>query len=215
MPIGVTTFLEFSMFSVVTLLIGRMGVDAVAAHQIASNVGGMTFMVPLALGMAVSIRVGFNVGANDLAAARRSGSVAISVALVFAFVAAGLVFFSRELIAGLYTTEIPVLLLATDLLLFVVAYQFFDDTQVTAIGALRGFKDTKTPLWVAILSYWAIGLPVGVVLGFGWLDIETFVGVRGFWVGLSVGLLVAAVILTARFRWLSRAEHRIAELAGY
>ena len=78
MPIGVTTFLEFSMFSVVTLLIGRMGVDAVAAHQIASNVGGMTFMVPLALGMAVSIRVGFNVGANDLAAARRSGWVAIS-----------------------------------------------------------------------------------------------------------------------------------------
>src|SRR5690606_18181129 len=64
-PIGLTIFLEFSMFSMVTLLIGRLGVDAVAAHQIAFNVGGLAFMVPLALGMAVAIRVGFNVGAGD------------------------------------------------------------------------------------------------------------------------------------------------------
>lgn len=212
-PIGATIFLEFSMFSVVTLLIGRMGVDVVAAHQIASNVGGMTFMVPLALGMAASIRVGFNVGANDIPAARRSGWVAIGVALMFALVAAVLVFFSRQWIASVYTTEVPVLVLAADLLLFVVLYQFFDDAQVTAIGALRGFKDTRTPMWVAIVSYWALGLPVGVVLGFGWLGFEVFVGVRGFWVGLTLGLLVAAVFLVARFRWLSHAEHRILELA--
>ena len=73
LPIGVTVFLEMAMFSMITLLIGRLGVEAVAAHQIAASVGGMTFMVPLALGMAVSIRVGFNVGAGDLVAARRSG----------------------------------------------------------------------------------------------------------------------------------------------
>ena len=214
LPIGTTIFLEFSMFSVVTLLIGRLGVDVVAAHQIAGNVGGMTFMVPMALGMAASIRVGFNVGANNIPAARRSGWVAISVALMFALVAAVLVFFGREMIAGLYTTEVPVLMLATDLLLFVVLYQFFDDAQVAAIGALRGFKDTQTPMWVAIVSYWVVGLPVGVVLSFGWWGFDAFIGVRGFWVGLTVGLVVAAIFLTARFRWLSRAEHRIAALAS-
>jgi MATE family multidrug resistance protein len=191
-----------------------MGVEAVAAHQIAGNVGGMTFMVPLALGMAASIRVGFNVGANNIPAARRSGWVAIGVALVFALIAAVLVFFLREPIASLYSTEVPVLMLAVDLLLFVVLYQFFDDAQVATIGVLRGFKDTRTPMWIAIISYWAIGLPVGVTLGFGWLGFEAFIGVRGFWVGLTAGLVVASVFLVARFRWLSHAEHRILELAG-
>ncbi|MCZ6618236.1 MAG: MATE family efflux transporter [Gammaproteobacteria bacterium] len=214
LPIGATMFLEMSMFSVVTLLIGRLGVEAVAAHQIAGNVGGMTFMVPLALGMAASIRVGFNVGSNDLPGARRSGWVAISVSLAFAAVAAVAVFFSRDFIAGLYSTELPVLLLAVDLLLFVVVYQFFDDAQVTAIGALRGFKDTRTPMWVAMVAYWLIGLPVGIAVGFGWLPVDGFLGVRGFWVGLVVGLVVAAAILVLRFRWLSGKEIRIREFAA-
>jgi len=212
LPIGASIFLEFSMFSVVTLLIGRLGVDAVAAHQIAANVGGMTFMAPMALGMAVSIRVGFNIGANDLPAARRSGWVAIGAALVFALVAALLVFYSRGLIAGMYSKEAPVLMMAMDLMLFVVFYQFFDDAQVTAIGALRGFKDTRAPMWVAIVSYWTVGLPVGVMLSSGWFG-TGLAGVRGFWAGLTLALVVAAVILVARFRWLSHAEDRVAQLA--
>jgi MATE family multidrug resistance protein len=200
--------MEISLFSVVTLLIGRLGAEAVAAHTIASNVGAMTFMVPLALGMAVSIRVGFNVGAGDFAAARRSGWVAIGLALVFALFAALLVYGSRSFIAGLYTSETFVLVLAVDLLLFVALYQFFDDTQVTAVGALRGFKDTRATMWVAMLSYWGVGLPVGAALGFGVVEVDGFSGVRGFWVGLLAGLGVAAVVLCARFRWLSvRHDH--------
>ena len=85
--------MEISLFSVITLLIGRLGAEAVAAHTIASSVGGMTFMLPLALGMAVSIRVGYNVGAGDLAAARRSGWVAIGLSLIFALFAAIVVYF--------------------------------------------------------------------------------------------------------------------------
>ncbi len=217
LPIGLTNFLEISMFSVVTLLIGRLGVDAVAAHQIAASVGGITFMVPLALGMAVSIRVGYNVGAGDLPGARRSGWVAIGVSLAFALLAALAVLFGRELLAGLYSTEAAVLTLAVDLLLFVALYQFFDDSQVTAVGALRGFKDTRAPMWMAVLSYWAVGLPVGVVLGFGWLDVaglEPFEGVRGFWVGLLAGLGVAAVLLVTRFGWLSRRHQRVLEFSS-
>jgi MATE family multidrug resistance protein len=98
-----------------------------------------------------------------------------------------------------------------------VLYQFFDDTQVTAIGALRGFKDTRTPMWVAIFSYWFIGLPVGISLGFGWIEIPAlaaFAGVRGFWVGLLAGLGVAAVILLLRYNWLSRQEAHILQFSA-
>lgn len=213
-PIGASTFLEFSMFSVMTLLIGRLGVDSVAAHMIASNVGGLTFMIPLALGMAGSIRVGYNVGAGDLDAARRSGRVVIGISALFAVVAAAAVFFGREFVAGLYSNDTSVTLLAGELLLFVAFYQLFDDTQVTAIGALRGFKDTRTPMVVAAFAYWGIGFPVSVTLGFGFLGAPEL-GVHGFWWGLSVGLAVASLVLLLRFRWLSNQRERVLQLARH
>lgn len=213
LPIGLGIFLEFSMFSVITLLVGRLGVEAVAAHQIASNVGGMAFMIPMALGMAVAIRVGFNVGRGDLDAARRSGWVAIGVSLAFAALAAAVLLTARGFIAGLYSTEVAVVTLAAELMVFVAVYQFVDDSQVTAMGALRGFKDTRTPMVIALIAYWAVGFPVGVALGFGWVDVPRFEGVRGFWVGLFAGLTVAAVVLCVRFAWLSRRADVVAHLA--
>lgn len=213
-PIGLTIFLEFSMFSMVTLLVGRLGVAAVAAHQIATSVGGLAFMIPMALGMAVAIRVGFNTGAGDLAAARRSGWLAIGVSLAFALVAAVFLLILRGPIASLYSNDPAVVAVAMQLMIFVAVYQFVDDTQVTALGALRGFKDTRTPMIIALVAYWTIGLPVGVVLGFGWLEIPGLTGVRGFWVGLSAGLSVAAVVLVSRFAWLSRQEAQVMRLAG-
>lgn len=213
LPIGLTTFLEFSMFSIVTLLVGRLGVDAVAAHQIAANVGGLTFMVPMALGMAVAIRVGFNVGAGDVEGARRSGWVAIGLSFVFAAAAAVLLFVFRGFIAGLYTNDPVVLTVAMELMVFVAVYQFVDDTQVTALGSLRGFKDTRTPMIIALVAYWTVGLPVGTVLGLGWVVLPGFEGVRGFWVGLACGLTVAALVLTLRFAWLSRQEAYVHRLA--
>lgn len=213
-PIGLTTFLEFSMFSMVTLLIGRLGVDAVAAHQIAFNVGGLAFMVPMALGMAVAIRVGFNVGADDLDRARLSGWVAIVVALAIAALAALLFLVFRSPIAGLYSNDPAVITVAMQLLVFVAVYQFVDNTQVTALGALRGFKDTRTPMLIALVAYWTVGLPVGMAFGFGWIEAPGFMGVRGFWVGLSAGLTVAAVVLVTRLAWLSGRHDHVLRLAS-
>jgi MATE family multidrug resistance protein len=208
LPIGLTSFLEISMFSIVTLLVGRLGVEAVAAHQIAVSVGGLAFMVPMAIGMAAAIRVGFTVGAGDLPGARRSGGIAIGVALAFAVLAVTLILSSRGPIAGLYTKELPVMALAMQLLLFVALFQIVDASQVVAIGVLRGFKDTRVPMMVALLAYWAVGLPVGVVLGFNLTGLgaglSSLEGVRGFWVGLCAGLAVAAAILVSRFAWVSR-----------
>jgi MATE family multidrug resistance protein len=211
-PIGLSTFAEYSVFSTLTLLIGRLGVDKVAAHQIASNIGGLTFMIPLALGMAASIRVGFNVGAADFEAARRSGAVALGTSFAFALMAALVLVLGNEFIAGLYTTEAGVLTLAAELLILVAIYQPFDDVQGTAIGALRGFKDTRTPFFVAVCAYWFVGFPLSWALGFGYFERFDY-GVYGYWVGLILGLAVASVVLVGRFAWLSRRTDRIRQLA--
>lgn len=211
-PIGMSNFLEMAVFSAATLLIGRIGVEAVAAHQIAGNVGGLTFMLPMGIGMAAAIRVGYNTGAGNLAAARRSGWLAIGVASVFAVLAALVVLFGRHWIAGLYAPDAAVASMAASLLVFVALFQLFDDTQVTALGSLRGYKDTRIPMYIALLAYWGVGFPVAVVLGYGYLGFDAY-GAQGFWAGLTAGLGVAAVGLVWRFQRLSRDHGRITELA--
>ncbi len=211
-PIGVTTSLEMSLFSVVTIMIGTISVEAVAAHQIAMNVGGLAFMVPLALGMGAAIRVGYNVGADDLDGARLSAWVAVVAAALFSTFAAAAVFFGREHIAGLYTRELEVLTLSAGLMLFVAFFQLFDATQTAAIGALRGFKDTRAPALVAVGAYWLIGFPVAAVLGFGLLGVPSY-GLDGFWSGLTLGLAVAACALLLRLRWLAGHVQRVREFA--
>ena len=212
LPIGFAIFFEMAVFSVVTLLVGRLGVEAVASHQIAANVGGVTFMIPLAMGMAATIRVGHNVGARNYAAARRSAFVALMAAAAFAVVAAGLLLWLREAIAGLYSTDAGVVAIASGLLMIVALYQFVDDTQVVAMGALRGYKDTRAPMLTAALAYWGIGLPVGAALGFGIGGVAAL-GVTGFWIGLVVGLSVAALMLITRLTRLSRNEARVQRFA--
>jgi MATE family multidrug resistance protein len=208
-PIGLTGFLEFGMFSVVALLVGRFGVESVAAHQIAMNLGGITFMVPMAVGIAASIRIGFHVGGRQLPAARRSTVVAVTSVAIYACLGGLLVLLFRSGIAALYTSDEAVLVLAVELMLFVAIWQLVDATQAAAIGALRGFKDTRMPMLIALLAYWGVGMPVGTALGFGWVAIDGFTGLRGFWVGYCVALLFAAVVLLSRLAWLTRRDERV------
>ena len=214
LPIGAAIFIEVSMFSFLALLVGRLGVEATAAHQIATSVAGMTFMVALALGAAASVRVGYNVGAENLRAARRSGAIAIAVSLSFALIMAVVIFFGRYWLAGLYTTDAQVFGLAAQLIVFVVAFQLFDNGQATCAGALRGYKDTRMPMFTGAVAYWLVGFPVGVLFGFGVFGLPDL-GLYGVWSGLTAGLAVAAAALLLRFRWLSGQAGRIRELAGH
>ncbi|MDE0039580.1 MAG: MATE family efflux transporter [Gammaproteobacteria bacterium] len=211
-PIGLALLVEVGFFSVAGLLIGRLGVEAVASHQIAFNVAGIAFMVPLALGMAATIRVGFNVGAGDRAAARLSAWVAVTTTLVWGICVATVMLTARFPIVGLYTNNAEVINVAAALLAIGALFQVFDSAQATTMGALRGYKETVAPMWIAVVAYWLVGLPVGAALCFGVGGIPTLngllssafgapIGVYGLWWGLVVGLAVAAVALVA---WLVR-----------
>jgi len=203
LPIGLAMFFEMAVFSIDTILIGRIGIEAVASHQIATSVTGIMFMVPLALGMAASIRVGFNVGRKDYVAARRSGFVALTLSMACSVIGVSIMLLGRSQIAGWYTNDVEVLTIATTLMLFAACFQPFDNLQVTSLGALRGYKDTQFPMVAALTAYWGVALPVGAVLGFGLLGFPEL-GVYGFWTALAVGLGLAAIVLSMRFNRLSR-----------
>ena len=204
LPIGMATFVEFGFFAVVTLLIGRLGSETVAAHQIINNLSGLVFMVPLGLGMATSIRVGFNVGAGNLAAARKTGWLAMATSAGFAIVSMIILLIFGTTLISLYTEQQQVVGIASSLLGIVACFLIFDGVQVNAMGALRGFKDTAIPFFIAFACYWLFGFPIAWTLGFGYFADWDY-GIHGYWVGLALGLVAASFVLAQRFHKISTA----------
>jgi len=205
MPMGVTLMFEAGLFFSSNLIMGGFGTAYVAAHAIAMNVPSITFMVPLGIAMASTVRVGLAAGARDGDGVRRAGYSAMGIAMLF-MAACGVVLASYpQQIASLYlpaTAEnAAVLALAVTFLRVAAAFQVFDGLQVTAALSLRGLKDARAPMWIAGASYWLAGFPMCMALGFG-LHMKGF----GIWLGLAFGLLVAAAALTTRFYYLARSR---------
>jgi len=203
LPIGITMLFEVALFNGAALVIGTFGLASLAAHQIAITIPSLTFMVPLGIGQAATVRVGLAAGAGDGIAARRAGFTAIAMAVVFMSGTAVLLLLWPRQIATLWLPDIPanadVLAFAVSFLHIAAAFQLVDGMQVTASLSLRGLKDARGPMWLAGASYWLAGAPVGLALAF-WGHLQGF----GIWLGLAFGLLVAAITLTTRFAILSK-----------
>lgn len=200
-PIGVTFGLESGLFLAATLLMGRVGTEALAAHQIAINAASVTFMVPLGVAMATTVRVGFHAGAGDRRAAARAGSVGIVLGGLLMVPPALLFWLRPEWVVWIYTGAADggragpeVGALAAALLGIAAVFQLFDGVQVTAGGALRGLKETRLPMVIGAASYWGVGLGSAGVLAFG-----VGLGAPGVWWGLTLGLAAASVGLTLGF----------------
>ena len=211
-PIGLATFVEWGVFSLVAICLSRFGEAVVAAHSIATNINGLTFMIPHALGMAASIRVGHQVGRRDYVGAKRTGDTVLIVTFAFAALMAILLLIVREPLSALYTRDVDVQAVAAHVFVFVAVYQFIDNTQVTALGTLRGYKDTRVPLAFVLVAYWLLAIPVALILGFGWWSGNPM-GIDGFWVGLGTGLLFVTVTLNLRRARLAGDVGRIELLA--
>jgi multidrug resistance protein, MATE family len=202
-PISGSFLLEYGLFSSAALLMGWIGTAELAAHQIALQTAAILFMVPYGISMAATVRVGQAAGRGDTGATRRAGFVAIAIAGVFMAIMTLVVIASRFEIARFFLgTEAAGASATTDMvaLLLVVGATFFicDGLQTAAAGALRGLNDTRVPLLFAAISFWLIGFAASYILGF-----PLGFGAVGVWVGFSCGLIVFAVLLTLRFRWLT------------
>ena len=193
-PIGVSLFFECTLFSVVALILGKLGPEILSANQIALNLASVTFMVPLGLAMAVTVRVGRAVGAGNPVAARRAGLAGNALCVGFMSCAALVMLVFPDALTRLYSNDPRVLVVARQLLFCAAIFQVFDGLQVSGAGALRGLKDTRAPMLITVVAYWCVGVPTGYYLG-----VVRDWGPQGLWYGLIGSLVAAASLLNARF----------------
>lgn len=196
-PIGFTLFFEVSMFTVIALFLAPLGHIVVAGHQLVLNAVSLMFMVPLSLGMALTLRLSFLIGAGSLNTANWLARSGLLLALCIAMFYVPLLLLGKSLIASLYTNDAAVKQVAIQLLTLAAIFQVADVLQVAAISALRGFRDTRIPMLIILLSFWGVGLPLGYTLTFTDLIMPPM-GAAGFWIGLIAGIASASVLLLVR-----------------
>jgi len=199
LPNGLIYLFEVGAFSGAAIIMGWFGPLPLAAHQITISVASMTFLFAVGIGIASSIRVGYELGRGDRAAARHAGFTSIYLSLIYmAFMAVAFLIL-RHWIPTMYVKDAEVIELAATFFIVVAVFQLFDGVQAVAMGALRGYSDTAWPSSMALISYWVIGLPLGYFLAF-----KTSIGPVGIWIGLAFGLACAATLFTWRFNKISK-----------
>lgn len=200
LPIGTTLAFEVVIFNGAALLMGLLGPTSLAAHAIAIQIASLTFMVPMGIGQAATVRVGRAFGAGDKDGISRAGGVAIVLGLGFMALTALVMLFAPQILVGPFldlakpgATEVAAL--AMSFLLYAAIFQIADGAQVVGSSILRGLGDTRVPMIFAGLGYWGIGLPLAAALGF-WTPLAGI----GIWIGLAVALTIVAILMLGRWR---------------
>ncbi|MGH6934454.1 MAG: MATE family efflux transporter [Dongiaceae bacterium] len=202
-PIAMAYLFETGLFFTVTVLMGTISTEALAAHNVVLNICAMTFMIPYALSQAATVRVGYAIGAEQPEAARRAGYVAIGLGIFWMTLSATTMWFAPGLLTSVYldlsnSANAGAVRLVAALFVIAAIFQVVDGTQVTTQGALRGLKDTTMPMILCGLGYWVFGLGSAVTLAF----LFDF-GALGLWWGMAIGLAVSAGLLFLRWRRLA------------
>ncbi len=212
LPIAFQLLLEVGAFAVTDILAGRIGTHALAAHQIALNYGAMAYMVPLGISAAAAVSVGHALGAGNPARARRAAVLALALGIGFMVCTATLFLAIPRALTMVYTHDAAIVALVPPLLRLAALFAIFDAAQIILTGALRGMGLTRVPMFASLLGYWAIGLPLGILLAFHGLTVHRTpsspYGVVGIWSGLTVALvLIACMLLTY---WADRSRRLVA-----
>ncbi|WP_194973802.1 MATE family efflux transporter [Aquiflexum lacus] len=197
-PTGFQFIFEVGAFSAAAIMMGWISVNALAAHQIAINLASVSYMMASGLSIAAMVRVGNQLGRNDIKSLREAGFTVFVMVALFMSISAIIFIVFREFLPSLYIDDIEVIKMSATLLIIAGLFQLSDGIQVVGLGALRGMADVRVPTIVTLIAYWVIGLPLGYVFGFvmGMQEV-------GIWYGLLIGLTVTGILLLFRFHRLS------------
>lgn len=203
LPIGFAIFVETIIFAAVALFMSSFNTVTIAAHQAAMNFATLLYMVPLSISTALTILVGFEVGAGRYKDARQYSYLGMGMSVGMASICAIILLLFSEQVAALYSKEIAVIQLAQHFLIYALFFQLSDAIAAPIQGALRGYKDVNVTLITSVIAYWIIGLPTGYYMAY-----NTEFGATGYWVGIILGLAVSAVGLSWRLLVVQRRYSR-------
>ena len=198
-PMGVSIFMETSIFGVVALFIAKFGTETIAAHQAALNFSSLIYMLPLSFSLALTIVVGVEYGAKNYQGARDYVTIGLQTSLGIAGFYMLAEYFLREQIALIYTTNPDVVALVKVFLLYAIGWQAGDAIAAPIQGILRGYKDVDATFWASMLAYWGICLPLGL-----FLDYKVGNGAFAYWQSLDCGVISSATLLSVRLIWLQK-----------
>ena len=198
-PMGVSIFMETSIFGVVALFIAKFGTETIAAHQAALNFSSLIYMLPLSFSLALTIVVGVEYGAKNYQGARDYVTIGLQTSLGIAGFYMLAEYFLREQIALIYTTNPDVVALVKVFLLYAIGWQAGDAIAAPIQGILRGYKDVDATFWASMLAYWGICLPLGL-----FLDYKVGNGAFAYWQSLDCGVISSATLLSIRLMWLQK-----------
>ncbi|CAN5234199.1 MATE family efflux transporter [soil metagenome] len=199
LPASLQILAEVSAFVAATLLIGTIGENALAAHQVAITCAATIFMVPLGVSMALTVRTGEAWGARNVGRLRPIALSGWFLVTSFTLFSAASFAFGNDLIAGVFIDDPQARALAASLLVIAAAFQFFDAVQIVSAGVLRGLGDVNRPALIAFASYWLVAIPLSWFLAF-----PRGHGVQGVWWGITAGLTLSSLLLSARAWRLTR-----------
>jgi MATE family multidrug resistance protein len=198
-PTGFQFIFEVSAFSTAAIMMGWIGVNALAGHQIAINLASISYMMATGLATAGMIRVSNQIGKGNMKGMREAGMVVFGMVTIFMIASAAIFFSLRFFLPTLYIDDPEVVALSASLLIIAGLFQLSDGVQAAGLGVLRGLEDVKVPTIVTLLAYWVLGLPLGYFLAF-----HMEMGAQGIWYGLLIGLTITAGLLFYRFHSLSK-----------
>ncbi|MGB9731890.1 MATE family efflux transporter [Calditerrivibrio nitroreducens] len=190
LPLGISTFLEAFIFSFGSIILAPLGSLVVASHQIALNFISTIFMIPLSLGVAISVRISHRYGENKLMLSTIAWKTGLFIVIVISFFLSLLMYLFLDTIISLYTKDQHLIQLTRPLMILAISFHIIDAFQVAANNSLKGYHNTKYPMWVVFFSYWVMALPLSLIFIY-----HFNMGAFGFWLSLIVGIIMAAILL--------------------
>lgn len=192
-PIGMSIFFETSIFSAVTLFMSTFGTEVIAAHQAALNFSSLLYMMPLSISMSLTIVVGFEIGAKRAQDAKAYSKLGLTTSILMSSMSGVILYLFRTPVSTIYSEDTIVIGLIAQFLVYAIFFQFSDAILAPMQGILRGYKDVNVTFFIALISFWVIGLPLGYILAN-----YTAQGPFGYWIGLISGLAAGAIALSFR-----------------